>query len=549
MSFRSYKKEIKRTKERLEKERKEKNTLLQLENLSTRFAAQKTEYLEDAKKALKEGDQALYERTVSLIKNIIFQKAQIDDMLFNYKTARDIRDMGLVRDEFSKMMINVMTEVETLSEGIRFKDMEKSYTKGVYANSKAAQNLQRVLSLNDSVFSNYADKVSEISDKDIKQIIEGEIGKDTADLDGKLSRLEAEIMKGEKRDPVAAIAQPKTTSPIKTPVAQTVSSTPKAEAPKEVAPAKREAKPTESKPRSPEDKVLEEGGAASGEFIFNWDSLPSITFDDIAGLETVKQEVRSKVLLPLTNPELFEGYCQDNGGGLLLYGPPGTGKTMIAAAIANEVGAKFCSIKPSDLLHQGAGNTEKAVRALFAEARSFPCAVIFFDEMDSISPKDTRSQYSKQLRSELLAQLQGIEAYGKKNDRILFLIAATNKPWDIDSAFLRPGRFGTRIYVGLPDDEARKYIIQRQIDKLIHAGKVAIDENLDIDGVVTRTEGFNGSDITELMKEVKNNSIERTKMTGNKVLMQEDFDKALERRKSSVQKADIEKLKAWEKEV
>ena len=90
----------------------------------------------------------------------------------------------------------------------------------------------------------------------------------------------------------------------------------------------------------------------------------------------------------------------------IIQGPPGTGKTMIAAAIANEIGAKFCSVKPSDLLNQGAGNTEKAVRSLFAQARSFPVAVIYFDEMDSISPKSTKSQYAKQLRSEFLAQLQ-----------------------------------------------------------------------------------------------------------------------------------------------
>jgi SpoVK/Ycf46/Vps4 family AAA+-type ATPase len=217
--------------------------------------------------------------------------------------------------------------------------------------------------------------------------------------------------------------------------------------------------------KTAEEEILEKKVEEDDEFKFDWDSLPNITFDDVAGLEEVKDEVLIKVLLPLSNPEAFDGYQKKNGGGLLLYGPPGTGKTMIAAAIANEIGAKFCSVKPSDLLHQGAGNTEKAVRALFAQARQYPCAVIYFDEMDAIAQKSTRSTYAKQLRSELLAQLQGIESYGKDTGNILYLIASTNKPWDMDSAFIRPGRFGTRIYVGLPDDEARKYMIEKRLSK------------------------------------------------------------------------------------
>ena len=218
---------------------------------------------------------------------------------------------------------------------------------------------------------------------------------------------------------------------------------------------------------------------------------------------------------------------------------------MIAAAIANEIGAKFCSVKPSDLLNQGAGNTEKAVRSLFAQARSFPCAVIYFDEMDSICPKSTKSQYAKQLRSELLAQLQGIEAYGKDKKNILFLIAATNKPWDIDSAFIRPGRFGTRIYVGLPDDEARKYLIERRLTKLKNKGIVKVSETMDISSIVFRTNGFNGSDMTNFLDRVEEISALRGIESKEKTLLQDDFDLALEQISSSVQRDDIEKLMAW----
>lgn len=326
----------------------------------------------------------------------------------------------------------------------------------------------------------------------------------------------------------------------------TAAGTGRTEKPTEKAPESKPQKPEEVKTDSPEEKLLRDADGDEDEFRFEWDRLPVVSFDDVAGLESVKEAVKIKVLLPLKNPEAFDGYVKRNGGGLLLYGPPGTGKTMIAAAIANEIGAKFCAVKPSDLLHQGAGQSERAVRALFAQARRFPVSVIYFDEMDSISPKDTRSQYAKQLRSELLAQLQGIESYGKDTGHILFLIAATNKPWDIDSAFVRPGRFGTRIYVGLPDAGARRYMIQSRLDKIAQKGIVTIRDDLQTDEVVEKTEGFNGADVSNLMDRIEEISIIRGINTNEKYICQADFDTALESVCGTVQRADIERLKKWE---
>ena len=302
----------------------------------------------------------------------------------------------------------------------------------------------------------------------------------------------------------------------------------------------REKEPEET----PEDAVLSGLTADAQAYRFDWDSLPKVTFDDVAGLADVKETVRVKVLLPLSNPDAYEGYEKKAGGGLLLYGPPGTGKTMIAAAIANEIGAKFCSVKPSDLLHQGAGNSERAVRALFAQARSFETAVIYFDEMDSITPKDTRSQYAKQLRSELLAQLQGMEAYSGKKKNLLFLIAATNKPWDIDSAFLRPGRFGIRVYVGLPDYESRKYMLDKRLDRIRANGIVEVRDT-DTGAIAEKTNAFNGADISHLLDKAEEISILRGVRTGEKYICQDDFTEALETVHSSVQRADIEKLGEW----
>lgn len=297
--------------------------------------------------------------------------------------------------------------------------------------------------------------------------------------------------------------------------------------------------------KTPEEFVLESSREKTYEFQFEWDKLPKITFNDVAGFEQVKDTVAVKVLLPLKNPQAFEGYEKKNGGGLLLYGPPGTGKTMIAAAIANEIGAKFCSVKPSDLLQQGAGQSEKAVRDLFAQAREFPCSVIYFDEMDALTPKNTRSQYAKQLRSELLAQLQGVESYGKQTGNILFLIAATNKPWDIDSAFIRPGRFGTRIFVGLPNAETRRFIIDGRIEKINKNGLVHIDESIVIDEIIEKTNGYNCSDITNLLDKVEELSIIRGIKQGRKTITKEDFNTAISEIRSSVQKEDIEKLLNW----
>lgn len=301
---------------------------------------------------------------------------------------------------------------------------------------------------------------------------------------------------------------------------------------------------SESNP-TPEDKILN-SDEIDDEFKFEWNVIPRIKFSDVAGLKEVKELVRVKVLLPLKNPQAFEGYENKGGGGLFLYGPPGTGKTMMAAAIANEIGAKFCSVKPSDLLHQGAGQSEKAVRALFAQAKSQGCSVIYFDEMDSISPKNTKSQYAKQLRSELLAQMQGIESYTKKNSNILFLIASTNKPWDVDSAFVRPGRFGTRVYIGLPDYEAREYILAQRLKSLRDKAIVEVRDDISLEKIVLATEGYNCSDITSLIDRAEEISILRSLDVNAKYIEMHDFELALSEVRSSVQKEDIVKLLEWQ---
>ena len=139
--------------------------------------------------------------------------------------------------------------------------------------------------------------------------------------------------------------------------------------------------------------------------------------------------------------------------------------------------------------------------------------------------------------------------YKKENDHILFLIAATNKPWEIDSAFLRPGRFGTRIYVGLPDSPARKYMFEKRLEKIKAKGLVLVNADIDMDTLVAATEGFNGSDISNLIDRVEEISILRGIDSGEKYISYADFELALSEIPSSVQREDMEKLMEWKAEI
>ena len=140
-----------------------------------------------------------------------------------------------------------------------------------------------------------------------------------------------------------------------------------------------------------------------------------------------------------------------------------------------------------------------------------------------------------------------MEAYGEQNDKILFLIAATNKPWEIDPAFVRPGRFGIRVYVGLPDAPARRYMLEMRLNKILQTGKVLVG-NIDAAQVVEKTEGFNGADMANLLDEVQELSALRSAKTGVKEILQEDFDRALEKITSSVQEKDMQKLREWKEQ-
>ena len=227
---------------------------------------------------------------------------------------------------------------------------------------------------------------------------------------------------------------------------------------------------------------------------FEANNVPSTTFDDIAGLEDVKEAVMYKVIYPRKYPELYDTFKKRTGGGILLYGLPGTGKTLIAEAIAHETNATFFPIKCSDLGSKWFGETEQNIKDVFEAARNAENAVIFFDEIEAYASNRRENSAMERSVPEFLTQMQGIGASEERN-RIL-VIGATNKPWRLDGAFLRPGRFDEKIYVPLPCDEARKQIMQLRL-------RGVPNDEIDLQSYVDRTDGYNGADMDYLCEKAK----------------------------------------------
>lgn len=267
-----------------------------------------------------------------------------------------------------------------------------------------------------------------------------------------------------------------------------------------------------------------------------------IALDDVAGLDEAKDEIRRLVIEPMRHPEVYAKFNKKRGGGILLYGAPGTGKTMFAQAIATELNAPFYSIKCSDIATKWFGDSEKNIRNLFEQARKDPLAIIFFDEFEALGTKrDSNSTVMKRLVPELLSQIQGFD----KSDSTLLIIAATNRPWDIDSAFLRPGRLSTQIYVPLPDEAARRKIIEKNLEGVV------LDPSFDIDEVIRITDKFNGSDVAQFCDKLKDPAIERTLQNNNVISPITNNDVELTKQKvhSTVQISDIEKIFKYQQDV
>lgn len=269
-----------------------------------------------------------------------------------------------------------------------------------------------------------------------------------------------------------------------------------------------------------------------------------ITFEDVAGLQEVKEEIEFKVLNPLKNPELAKKYKINAGGKLLLYGPPGTGKTFIARAIAGEVDAVFYSINCQDLISKYMGESSKQLDELFETALKNERAIIFFDEFDSIATKRESSSggVDAEMSRFVATFLTKVDGFTKsKTNKMLLLIAATNRPWALDNAMIRGGRFDTHIYVSVPDSNARRFMVEKAFRD------VPMNINFDYAKLTEMLDGFGGGDIVAICEKIRLKAYKKSIRTGveEKVSMEDCYD-VLAKHHNVITREEIERFENFQ---
>jgi transitional endoplasmic reticulum ATPase len=259
--------------------------------------------------------------------------------------------------------------------------------------------------------------------------------------------------------------------------------------------------------------------------------VATVHWSDIGGLDDVKQHLKESVEWPIKTPEVFQRLGVKPPKGILLYGPPGCGKTLLARAVATESEANFISIKGPEVFSKWVGESEKAIREVFRKARMAAPAVIFFDEMDSLTPQrgsgGSDSGVSERVISQLLTEMDGILSL-----QDIVVIAATNRPNLIDPAVLRPGRFDRLIYVPEPDDKSRLQILK------LYSSTMPVSKDVDMNQVAAQTKYYSGADLENICREAAMHALRRD-INATEVTMK-DFQDALKEVGPSVS-PDMEK--------
>jgi len=260
--------------------------------------------------------------------------------------------------------------------------------------------------------------------------------------------------------------------------------------------------------------------------------IPEVKWEDIGGLDKIKQELREAVELPIEHPEYFEEMGIEPPKGVLLYGPPGCGKTLLAKAVATESEANFISVKGPEILSKWVGESEKAVRKIFRKARQAAPCVVFFDEIDAIAPargyRYGDSGVTDRIVNQLLTEMDGLVLL-----KGVVILAATNRPDILDPALLRPGRFDRILYVPAPDEKARYEIFK------VHTRRMPLSEDVDLHELARITEGYTGADIAAVCREAAMTAL-REAGKPTKVSMKH-FQAALKVITPSVSKEDIKR--------
>ena len=261
---------------------------------------------------------------------------------------------------------------------------------------------------------------------------------------------------------------------------------------------------------------------------------PNVHWEDIGGLEEVKQKLKEMIEWPLKKPEKFKKIGIKPPRGILLYGPPGCGKTLLAKAVATESGANFISIRGPEVFSKWVGESERAIREVFRKARMAAPSIIFIDEIDSIAPRRELgfgdSAVSERVISQLLTEMDGLVTLEN-----VVVMAATNKPHLLESALLRPGRFDYLVYVPKPDRKARLEILK------VHTRNMPLEDDVDLEEISEKTDGFSGADLEALCREAGLNTLRRD---GEKV-SKKDMEEALRKIKPSITPQMEEKYRAF----
>jgi transitional endoplasmic reticulum ATPase len=266
--------------------------------------------------------------------------------------------------------------------------------------------------------------------------------------------------------------------------------------------------------------------------------VPDITFDDIGGIESIIDQIREVIELPLKRPEIYQHLGIKPHKGILLFGDPGNGKTLIAKAIANEVKAHFIPISGPELISKWHGQSEENLRNIFKEARDKQPSIIFFDEIDSVALKrsdEANARLDTKFVNQLLTLMDGMEAYDN-----VTVLASTNRPELLDEALLRPGRFDYKIEIQKPNENGCYKILKVAIRKM------PLDDTLDINKIVPKLLGCSGAEIVFVVKEAAINALKRSVNVKDVII--ENYRTEINLDKIKVNQFDflraIEKLKA-----